>query len=174
MRKLNIILVLVLFSLSLASCEMFAWRKYSNREYKFSFIMPKDWDIDEDVENAVLAIYIPKEDPEDPFTSNIRVVTEDLPAPVDLSTYYEINREEFNQIFKKMGDITEGQGMNGLLRHQWIAFTAALEDRVLIRVINAVWMKGTRVYVLSCVMDLRMAPQIEPIFRKMLASFRIQ
>jgi hypothetical protein len=174
MRKFNIILILVLFSLSLAGCEMFTWRKYSNREYKFSFIAPKNWEIDEDVQDAVLAIFIPKEDPRDFFTSNIRVVTEDLPSPIDLSTYYDINREEFKQVFKKMGDITEGQGMSGLIRYQWIAFTAPLDDRTLIRAISAIWMKDKRVYVLTCVMDLRRAQQIEPIFRKMLASFRIQ
>ncbi|MCX5705599.1 MAG: hypothetical protein NTZ92_06060 [Candidatus Omnitrophica bacterium] len=174
MRKLKIILVLVLFSLSLAGCEMFAWRKYNNREYKFSFIVLKDWDIDEDVRDSVLAINIPKEDPDDLFTSNIRVMVEDLPAPIDLATYYDINREEFKQIFKKMGDVTEGQGMSGFVRHQWIAFTAPLDDRVLIRAISAVWIKDKRVYVLTCVMDLQRAQQIEPVFRKMLASFRIQ
>jgi hypothetical protein len=146
MRKLNIILVLVLLTFGLAGCEMFAWRKYTNREYKFSFIAPKVWDIDEDVQDAVLAIYIPKEDPGDLFTSNIRVIVDDLPAPIDLSTYYDINREEFKQVFKKMGDVTEGQGMSGLVRHQWIAFTAPL-DRILIRAISAVWIKEKRVYI---------------------------
>jgi len=174
MRKLNIILILILFSLSLAGCEMLAWRKYHNREYGFSFIMPKEWDVDEDAQNAVLAIYIPKEDPKDLFTSNIRVVTEDLPKPVDLATYYDINREEFRQIFKKMGNIAEGQGMSGFVRHQWISFVAPLNDRILIKAISVVWIKEQRVYVLTCVMDFRRSEQIEPIFRKLLASFRIQ
>jgi len=174
MRKFSIILILILFSLSLAGCEMFAWRKYNNREYKFSFIVPKDWEVEEDLQDAVLAIYIPKNDPRETFTSNIRVVTDDLPEQMDLATYYDVNREEFKQIFKKMGDITEGQGMSGFVRHQWIAFTAPLDDRILIRAISAVWIKDKRVYVFTCVMDLRRAEQIEPIFRKMLASFRIR
>ena len=174
MRKFVIILILALFSLSLAGCEMFAWRKYNNRELKFSFIMPKDWDVEEDLQDAVLAIYIPKEDPRDVFASNIRVVTEDLPGPMDLATYYDINREEFRQIFKKMGNIEEGQGMSGLVRHQWIAFVSPLDDQLLIKAISAVWIKDKRVYVFTCVMDLRRAPQIEPVFRKMLASFRIR
>ncbi len=174
MRKFIIILMLALFSLSLAGCEMFAWRKYNNREYRFSFIMPKDWDVEEELPDAVLAIFIPKEDPRDTFTSNIRVVVEDLPAPVDLATYYDINREEFKQLFKKMGNVTEGQGMSGLVRHQWISFVSPLNDQVLIKAISVVWIKDKRVYVFTCVMDLRQAEKIEPVFRKMLASFRIR
>ena len=174
MRKFNIILVLVLFSLTLAGCDMFTWRKYSNREKQFSFIMPKNWEMDQDTADAVLAIYIPKTDPRDTFTSNIRVVTEDLTQPIDLATYFDVNREEFRHVFRKMGDITEGQGMSGFVRHQWIAFTAPLNDgKTLIRAISAVWIKDKRVYVLTCVMDLRRAYKIEPLFRKMLASFRI-
>ena len=168
------ILVLIIFSLSLVGCEIFAWRKYNNREYRFSMLVPKDWEPDEDIKDGIVALYVPMVNPSDPFMSNVRVVTEDLPAPLDLATYYDINREEFRQVFKKMSDISEGQGMSGLNRHQWIAFTAPLTDKVMIRVISAVWMKGKRVYILTCVMDLQRAQDIEPAFRKMIASFTIR
>lgn len=153
---------------------MFAWRKYNNREYKFSMLVPKSWEIDEEVEDGILALYIPKAYPTDLFMSNVRVYTEDLPAPLDLATYYDVNREEFRRVFKKMADISEGQGMSGLNRYQWIAFTSPLTDKIIIRVISAVWMKGKRVYILTCVMDLKSAQDIEPLFRKMIASFSIK
>jgi hypothetical protein len=173
MRKLSLILVFIIFSLSLLGCEAFYWRKYNDREHKFSLNIPKDWEIDNNAKDAALAVYIPKADPNDLFVSNIRVVTEVLPASMDLATYYDIHREEFRQVFKKMGDVTEGQGMTGLVRYQWIAFTAALSDKLLIRAISSVWIKGKRVYILTCVMDLRRSQDIEPTFRKMLSSFRI-
>jgi hypothetical protein len=163
-----------MFSFSLAGCDSFSWRKYNNREHRFSLNIPKDWQVDNDAKDAALVIYIPKADPRDLFVSNIRVVMEDLPAPMDLATYYDINREEFRQIFKKMGDVTEGQGMTGLVRYQWLAFTAPLSDKLLIRAISSVWIKGKRVYILTCVMDLRRSKDIEPMFRKMLSSFRIR
>jgi hypothetical protein len=173
MKKIFLFLFLVVFSLNLVGCESFSWRKYKNKEYRFSMLVPKAWDLDEDVQDGVLALYVPEVEVENPFVSNIRVVVEDLPAPIDLSTYYDINREEFRQVFKRMGDISEGQGMQGINRYQWLAFTSPLTDKVFIRVVSAVWMKGKRVYILTCVMDLRRAAEIEPAFRKMIASFSI-
>lgn len=173
MKKFILILSLVVFSLSLAGCEEFAWRKYNNREYKFSMLVPKAWDLDESINDGAVALFVPGVEAVDPFVSNVRVVIEDLPAPLDLATYYDINREEFRNVFKRMGEVTEGQGMSGLNRYQWIAFVSPLTEKILIRVVSAVWMKGKRVYILTCVMDFRRAQDIEPSFRKMIASFTI-
>lgn len=173
MRKIGIILALVVFSLNLIGCEALAWRKYNNRGHKFSMLVPKDWDIDEDIKDGVMAVYIPKLHPTDLFMSNIRVVSDELPAPLDLSTYYDINREELRQLFKRMSEVSEGQGMSGMDRYQWVAFTSPLTDKIFIRVVSAVWMREKRFYILTCVMDLQRSQDIEPMFRKMLVSFRI-
>lgn len=152
---------------------MLAWHNYYNSEYKFSLRMPRSWDIDESVLDAALVAYMPTSPQDDNFSSNIRVVVDDLPAEIPLSTYYDINRAEFEQVFKKLIDVEEGQGMSGLIRYQWFAFNARIGEKILIRTVNAVWMKGKRVYVLTCVMNLRRAQEIEPIFRKVISSFRI-
>jgi len=174
MRKFCVILVLVLFSFSLIGCWPSPFRRYKNSEYKFSILVPKDWEIDDDVEDAAVVFSIPQQEPGDYFSSNARVVIEDLPAAIDLSTYYDVNREEFKQVFKKMGDVSEGQGMSKLVRYQWIAFTSQVTDTIFVRAISVVWMKDKRVFVMTCVMGLPSAPKIEPLFRKMISSFTIR
>ncbi len=152
---------------------MFAWRNYRNSEYKFSLRMPRSWDIDADALNAALVAYLPPSSRDDNFASNMRVVVDDLPAEVPLGTYYDINRAEFEQVFKRLLDVKEGQGMSGLIRYQWFAFNAQIGEDILIRTISAVWIKGKRVYVLTCVMNLRRAQEIEPVILKIISSFSI-
>ena len=173
MRKFGFILVIALFSLSLAGCDISAWRKYRSSESKFSLRLPRSWEIDEDALDAALVAYIPPSPRDDRFASNIRVTVDTLPTEVPLTTYYDINRAEFEQVFKKLIDIEEGHGMTGLVRYQWFAFNAQLSEEVMVRIVSAVWMKGRRVYILTCVMNLRRASEIEPVFRKVMSSFRI-
>ena len=175
MRKYCLVIAAIFFALSLAGCsDPLNWRDYSNSEYKFSLRMPRNWEVDNDAVDAALVAYVPPSPPKDDnFASNVRVIVEDLPAEIPLSTYYDINHAEFEQVFKKLDDIQEGQGMTGLIRYQWIAFNAKIGEKILVRVVSAVWMKGKRVYVFTCVMNLRRAQEIEPIFHKVIASFRI-
>jgi hypothetical protein len=173
MRRYGVIVIIILFSLNLAGCDMRSWRNYYDSEYKFSLRMPRSWDLDESAINAALVAYLPSDPSDDNFAGNIRVVADNLPAEIPLSAYYDINRAEFEQVFKKLIDLKEGQGMSGLTRYQWIAFNARIGEKTLIRAISSVWIKGKRVYVLTCVMNLRRAQEIEPIFRKVISSFRV-
>lgn len=174
MRKLILIILAGIFLISLSGCkDVFSWRKYYDREQKFSLKVPRAWEIAEDFQNGEFIINIPNQVANDKFASSVRVAVEDLPGEIALSTYYDMNREEFKRVFKKMGNVTEGQGMSGLYRYQWIAFDSLVTEDVVIRAISYVWMKGKKVYVLTCVMGLRSADKIEPLFRKMAASFRI-
>jgi hypothetical protein len=173
MRKYSLAVIIILFLLSLAGCDITAWRNYHSSEDRFSLRIPRSWDIDEDAADASLVAYIPASPRDDHFASNIRVVVDSLPVEIPLSTYYDINRAEFEQVFKKLIDIEEGQGLTGLVRYQWFAFNAQLTEDVLVRIVSVVWMKGKRVYILTCVMNLRRASEIEPIFRKVISSFRI-
>ncbi len=173
MRKYRLILIIFLFSLSLAGCYKLAWRNYYNSEYRFSLKMPRIWEIDEDALDAALVAYLPSSPQDDNFASNMRVVADNLPVEVPLGTYYDINRAEFEQVFKKLIDVQEGQGMTSLIRYQWLAFNAQLDEEVFIRIVSVVWIKGKRVYVLTCVMNLRRAQEIEPVLHKVISSLRI-
>ncbi|MCX5701265.1 MAG: hypothetical protein NTZ63_06980 [Candidatus Omnitrophica bacterium] len=175
MRKFSVLLILLCLATSLLGCQLLGWRKYTNRDARFSLYIPRSWEIDEeDTEaNAAFVAYAPKQGITDNFATNIRVVAEELPAEIPLTTYYDINRAEFEQVFKKLDDVKEGQGMTGFVRYQWLAFTALVGEDILIRAISTVWISGKRVYVLTCVTNLRRAPQIEPVYRRILSSFRI-
>jgi len=174
MRKALIFIMIGIFLSVLPGCESyFTWRKYADKDKKFSVFIPRSWHIEEAGPEAALSVIIPTVNPAEPFTSSVRMVVEDLPNEVPLSVYYDINREEFRYVFKKMKDVTEGQGMNRLFRHQWIAFNSQIGDSIIIRAISCVWINKKRVYVLTCVMGLSSANEIEPLFRKMIASVRI-
>jgi hypothetical protein len=174
MRKFTALLLIAVLCFSFFGCtKKVAWRNYYDKENKFSLRIPKDWDVEEELEGAALVLSIPQVDAADQFASNVRMVIEDLPKPVPLNVYYDINREEFRRVFKNMRDVTEGQGMSGLVRYQWIAFNALIGEKIVIRAISCVWINQKRVYILTCVMGLRSAEQAEPLFRKMISSFRL-
>ncbi len=159
--------------LTLAGCDIFAWKKYYNSDYKVSLFLPRSWEIDDNAQDAALVIYIPQDNPQaEIFRSNMRMVVQDLPAEIPLSTFYDMNREELLSVFPKHMNIVEGQGMSRLVRYQWLAFDAKLAEGIDVRIINASWIKGKRVYLLTCVMNLKSANQIEPLFRKIISSLR--
>ncbi len=173
MRKLLIFILIALAGLASVGCEIFTWKKYYNPEYKVSLLLPRSWEIDEEAKDAALVVYIPQDNPQARFKSNMRMVIQDLPGEIPLSSYYDVNREELLSVFPKHRDIAEGQGMSGLVRYQWIAFNAQIDKDVWIRAINSAWIKGKRVYLLTCVIDLSSAAKVEPLFRKIISSFRL-
>ncbi len=173
MKKIFIIAFVAVLSVSLAGCEWIKWRRYKNPEYKFSLLIMRDWLIDEDAEEAPLVVYLPQLDSKSQFRTNFRVSVQDLPVEVQLTTYYDINREELKQVFPRQGNLKEGQGMAGFVRYQWLSFDAQIAEGVIVRVINAVWVKGKRVYVFSCAMEFNAIGKFEPLIQKTISSFRI-
>lgn len=173
MRRIPIFIAIALVCLILAGCDIFVWKKYYNPEYKISMLLPRSWEIDEEAKTAALVVYIPQDNPKARFKGNMRMVVQDLPAEIPLSSYYDVNREELLSVFPKHSNIAEGQGMSRLVRYQWIAFNAQIAEDIRVRAINAAWIKGKRVYLLTCVIDLSSAVKVEPLFRKILSSFRL-
>ncbi len=173
MRRSLVFISIVLVCLTLTGCDFFVWKRYYNAEYKVSFLLPRSWEIDEEAKDAALVVYIPQDNPRARFKSNMRLVIQDLPAEIPLSSYYDVNREELLSVFPKHSDIAEGQGMSRLVRYQWIAFNAQIAKDIRVRAINSSWIKGKRVYLLTCVIDLNSATKIESLFRKIISSLRL-
>lgn len=136
-------------------------------------LLPRSWEIDEEAKDVILAIYIPQDNSQAKFKDNMRLVAQDLPAKIDLTTYYDINREELLAVFPKHRNITEGQGMSRFVRYQWIAFDAEIAENIWVRAINTVWFKEKRVYILTYVINLSNTAKLEPLFRKIVSSVRL-
>lgn len=137
-------------------------------------LIPRTWEIDDEAKDAALVLYAPEDSSQKEFRSNMRVVVQDLPIKdMPLSTYYEINREELLNVFPKHKNIAEGQGMTGLVRYQWFAFDALIMEGVEVRAISSIWIKGQRMYLFTCVMNIKAAAKVEPLFHKMISSFRL-
>ncbi len=173
MRKLTLLCLTLFVFLSLAGCDALKWKRYHNREYNFSLLLMKDWEIDEDSRDALLVVYMPQYNLRSGFRSNMRVLIQELPSEMPLSTYYDMNREELLQVFPRHANIKEGQGMTGLVRYQWISFDANIAKGILVRALNAVWIKGKRVYILSCVMEFDAVKELEPLVNKVISSFNL-
>jgi len=173
MRKYILVALILVLSLSFIGCDIFAWKKYYNPDYKFSLTIPRNWEIAEETKDAALVLFAPEEEIQGQFRANLRVVVVDLPAVIPLTTYFDVNKEELMNVIPQAAEFTEGQQMNGIIRGQWMSFQAQITSKVIMKAITIVWMKDKRAYTLTCVCSLSAAKKYEPMFRKIMSSMRM-
>jgi hypothetical protein len=173
MNQKKIILLILVVAIGLISCDV-AWQKYSNREYRFSLLLPRAWEKKAGQKNTLIIAKAPKEDAAHGFQANLNVTVTDLPKEIPLETYFEMNKQETFRILPGVEyNVSEGTLFNGRLRGKWLSFNSEGGVSVL-RIISAVWVKGTRIYIItgSCLSEEY--EKYDPIFKKILRSLRIK
>ena len=147
------------------------WKQYSNKEYKFSILYPRSWEYNEDIYNTVFLAKEPIKSPTDKFQSNINVVVTQLPQPLSLEAYYDLNKEELTRRLSPITNILEGDVYSGMLAGKWFSFEGMMKDIVL-RVTVAVWVKDKTVYTVTCSAPVKDYPKYEATFFKIMRSLR--
>jgi len=171
-RIISIIGLLVVI-ISLNGCN-FTWQRYSSEEYGFSILLPRTWYKEERLGGAIITAISPREGDSDNFQENITVMAVDLPEEVSLEALFKLNK---NEIIEAMpGDefnVSEGEVFCGSTPGKWLSFNTRLGD-IILRIKSAVWMKGKRVYTITCSAEYEQYPKYEPTFKKALNSLRIK
>lgn len=171
-RSFFIVLTILFFISSLSGCGI-GWTRYTNKEYRFSILLPWSWKKQEGIYNTILLAKSPKTGKNDRFQENITVTITELSSKMDLSTYFELNKEALTQSLASMTNVSEGNIFAGLFAGKYISFEGKMRDLSL-KIISAMWMKGKRIYVLSCSSQVRDFAKYKPVFYKILRSLRVK
>lgn len=165
-------ILIILICFSLAGCNPF-WRKYENKEYKFSLIVPSSWEDEEGIDKTAVIIKSPLRGNADRYSENVTVVVNELPAEIPLLTIFEMNKEEFQKSLAGIYDIDEGDIFAGFVPGKWLSFNSKIKE-INLKIISAVWVKGKKVYSVTCVGQLEEYPRYQRAFDKILHSLRIR
>lgn len=165
----GILLFLVLF---LAGCD-FGWVRYTNKEYHFSILLPRSWQKQEGAYNTVLLAKAPPTTKTDRFQENITVVVTELSTKIDFSTYFELNKEMLTQSLASMANVSEGNIFAGFFAGKCLSFEGKMRDLTL-KMISCMWMKGNRVYVITCGSQVKDFAKYKLIFNKILRSLHVK
>lgn len=170
-RIISIIGLLVVI-ISLSGCNL-TWQRYSNKEYGFSILLPRMWHKEERLSGAIIIAMSSREGDSDNFQENITVMVVDLPEEVSLEALFKLNKNEIIQAMPDKFNVSEGEVFCGGTPGKWLSFNSRLGD-IILRIKSAVWMKGKRVYTITCSAEYEQYPKYEPTFNKALSSLRIK
>lgn len=165
------IFLIVLIVMGLSGCD-FTWRKYYNREHRFTVLLPRFWEDATDARTAIL-VKAPKESPQDKFQENINIIATELPTKVPLETIYEFNKEELMRVMPSAYNMMEDEIYAGMVPGMLLTFDNRVED-VSLRTLIGTWVRDNRVFVITCVAEIKSFPKYLPIFKKTLQSLRIR
>ena len=169
----NIILITLIVAISLTGCNL-AWQRVDSKELGFSILLPRVWYKEEGVYNTTMMITSPQEGPSDKFQENITIVVANLPTEISLESFFASNKEETLRIMPgDQFDISEGEIFAGRFRGKQLSFNTKLEG-VVIRILSAVWIRGKRVYVITCSAEYEQYSKYKSTFQKTLKSLRIK
>lgn len=167
-----IALALVTFFI-IAGCGM-GWKRYTNKKYKFFILLPSSWVIQEGLYNTVVLAKEPGTEDASKFQSNINVVVTELPPQIDLTTFFEINKEELMaRLASSINNIYEGDIYAGFLPGKWLSFQGKIKDAE-VKITIAVWREGSYIYTITSSCLANQASQYDPIFKKVMQSLRIK
>jgi hypothetical protein len=169
LRKISIFLFFILF---FSGCTP-EWRRYDNKEFKFSILLPGSWKIEQGAFNTiVMALPVGQKNN---LVSNrsINVIVTELSEDFSLNTFFELNKEELQRTLVVDNQIYDGEIYAGPLLGKWVIFEHLLE-KVRLKTISAVWMKGRRIYTVTCSCQLEDFAKYKPVFDKVLRSLRIK
>jgi hypothetical protein len=168
--KTGLLLMLVIL---LSACDT-RWQKYNNQEYGFSILLPGSWEKEEGVLKSVVMAMAPVKDKRaHKVRPNLNVFVTQLPEDVGLDVIFELNKEELAKSGTAMINQAEGEIYAGSLAGKWLSFEGFMRNYQL-RIISALWVKGRRVYTVTCTSLAEESSQYEPVFRKVLRSLRVK
>jgi hypothetical protein len=170
--KLSCFAICALALLCLTGCG-WQWQRYNNQEYKFSILFPRFWEIEEGNLNTVVMAMAPLRNKKAQFRENINVVVTELPQEMPLSTFFELNKDMLTSKVAALDDLLEGDIYAGFLPGKWLSFEGRMHDLKL-KITSAVWIKGKRVYAVSCASEAKDAAKNEQLFNTVLRSLRVQ
>jgi hypothetical protein len=169
---INIFLISLVLSSGIVGCD-FRWEKYYNREKRFVMLLPRTWVKVPGSRDTAILVKDNLRGPKDRFRENINVVVNTLPKTVTLEVFFEANKYEIEFNLPGVYNISEGEMFSGMVPGRWISFNQKIGDMAL-KVISASWIRDGRVYVVTCVCDNQYAFQYDPLFQKVIKSFRIK
>lgn len=149
------------------------WQRHNNKEYGFSILLPRSWIMAKDSYPAALSVKSGVENKNDAFQENINVMVTDFSAAMELSTFFELNKDELMYRLKGIANIQQGDIYAGLLPGKWLSFEGRMKDMNL-KIMVAIWKKDKRIYTITCTAETKKFPAYAPIFTKIMKSLRIK
>lgn len=172
------VVIISVIALSLCGCDLIMWKRYSNPVYGFSISLPRFWQVEKNYQNIVLLLArAPSESLRDKFQANINITAGDLPegAPKPtLDELFELNKEQLMHTLPgEKSNISEGEIFSGPNRGKWLSFDNQAKGMSLTTIV-CVWLKGRRVYAVTCISETQKLPKYEPTFKAALRSLRLK
>ncbi len=163
------ILLVVVTVFTFSACD-FSWERYYNKEYRFSILLPRFWSKQLGLYDTIILAFEPSKGLKDNFRENVNVSVTNLEQKMSLSAFFALSRDVvLNQIIAP--DASEGDVLAGLFPGKWLSFeTYAKGTKIM--VISTIFLKGNRAYIITCSSAAEKYPQYEPIFMKIIRSFR--
>jgi hypothetical protein len=172
-KKITIIALIVLVVIYLLGSN-FLWSKYTNKKFEFSIMLPRLWYKEEGVLGTVIMAKAPLMSQTDNFQENISVIVTYVPAEMNLSTFFELNKNSIMEVIPgEEFDIQEGQIYAGKERGLWISLSSRGKQMTL-RTISAMFVKRKQAYIVTCSADELEFDKYKPIFKKVIRSIRFK
>ncbi len=149
------------------------WQRYNNQEYKFSILFPRFWEIEEGTLNTVVMARAPLKNKQAQFRDNINVVVTEPPQEIKLSTFFELNKDMLTSKVAALDNLLDGDIYAGFLPGKWLSFEGRMGDLKL-KIISAVWIKGKRIYTVTCASEAKDFSKNEQLFNTVLRSLRVR
>ena len=115
----------------------------------------------------------PLENKQAQFRDNINVVVMELPQEVKLDVFFELNKDELKSKMASVENFLEGEIYAGFLPGKWMSFEGRMRELKL-KIISAVWIKGKRVYSVTCASEAKNFSKNEQMFNAVLHSLRVR
>ena len=168
--KTNILLVMLIL---LSGCGS-PWQRYNNREYNFSILLPSSWEKEEGALKSVIMAAAPvKNKGQLKARANMNVFVTELPEEVALDIVFELNKEELSRAGVAMDKFTEGEIYAGPLAGKWLSFEGQMRNSRF-KILSAIWVKGRRIYTITCSSPAEEFSLYGPIFNKSMRSLRVK
>ena len=168
--KTNILLLLFIL---LCGCGS-QWQRYNNKEYNFSILLPRSWEKEEGALKSVVMSVEPEQGKRQPKArANMNVFVTELPGEIGLDIIFELNKEELSKSGVSNYNFTEGEIYAGSLAGKWLSFEGQMRDSRL-KILSAIWVKGRRIYTVTCSSPADEFPRYASIFNKSMRSLRVK
>lgn len=142
-----------------------------NEKAGFSISVPLTWETSEKLMGAMTVAVSPMEE-SDTFRENINVVLEELTSTISVEEYVVASDRMLLKIFKEFEQHERGPIAAGYLSGILSGYSYEMDGQRL-RLMQAVFVFGKRAYVVSCTVQYDRFSEYEPIFRKIIKSFKL-
>ncbi|MDD5155270.1 MAG: hypothetical protein PHF11_02155 [Candidatus Omnitrophica bacterium] len=170
--RISLVVIFLIFALTwLSTCD-FSWKRYYDKEYRFSLLLPRSWAIKTGAYGTAMLAIEPRNSPQDNYSENVNVGVINLPKPTTLAAFFIMNRDALlSKIISP--DFSEGDILAGLRPGKWLSFETYAK-KVKIKVVSTIFMHGSQAYIITCSSAAEKYPEYEPVFMKIVKSFRIR